>query len=66
MFAIVIGNSLLALDFNRSTELFDVARERLSKHLRVQARELAEDVLEHEVLVNGVALNRGDRHVFKF
>ena len=37
----------------RLSEFFDVARERLSKHLRVETREFLEDLFEHEFLSQG-------------
>lgn len=54
MFAVVLSNRLLSLNLDWSTELLDVAREGLCKHLRVEPRELAEDVLEHKVLGDGI------------
>ena len=54
MLSVVALDCLLAFIFDRATEVLDISRERLSKHLGVQPGELGEDVFEHEVLGNGV------------
>ena len=54
MLPVVALDCLLAFIFDRATEVLDITRERLSKHLGVQPGELGEDVFEHEVLGNGV------------
>ena len=65
MLTVVALDSFLTLDLDWAAELLDVARERLSEHLRVEAWELCEDGLEHEALGNGVAFDLGDGHVLK-
>ena len=65
MFAIVALDGLLAFDLDWAAEFLDVARERLSEHLRVETWELREDGLEHEALRNGVAFDLSDGHVLK-
>mmetsp|Transcript_36605 Transcript_36605/g.44711 ORF Transcript_36605/g.44711 Transcript_36605/m.44711 type:complete len:375 (-) Transcript_36605:1047-2171(-) len=61
--AVVHGDGLLTLDLDWAAELLDVAREGLGEHLRVQARELGEDVFEHEVLRDGERLHVFNRNV---
>mmetsp|Transcript_921 Transcript_921/g.1265 ORF Transcript_921/g.1265 Transcript_921/m.1265 type:complete len:375 (+) Transcript_921:304-1428(+) len=61
--AVVHGDGLLTLDLDWAAELLDVAREGLGEHLGVQARELGEDVLEHEVLRDGERLHVFNRNV---
>ena len=65
MLTVVALDSFLTLDLDWAAELLDVARERLSEHLRVEAWELREDGLEHKALGNGVAFDLGDGHVLK-
>ena len=65
MFAVIALDSFLTLDFDWAAELLDVARERLSKHLRVETWELREDGLEHEALRNSVAFDLCNSHVLK-